>query len=150
MSFNLSECHVLHITKVKCPIQTRYTILGNVLESVPSAKYLGVTSDDLSWSPHIDTIFKKANNTLVFLKRTIKVHNKVHTLHNTSSTTAGVCFNSLVPSYSAIKKSRGPKTELWGTPLTTGALSDEISSTTTLCVQPVRNGDFHSRCHLMP
>ena len=32
--------------------------------------------DDLSWSPHIDYISKKANQTLGFLKRNIKVHNK--------------------------------------------------------------------------
>ena len=50
---------------------------GTVLESVPSAKYLGVTiSDNLSWTPHIDSVSKKANQTLGFLKRNIKVYNK--------------------------------------------------------------------------
>ena len=44
---------------------------------LPSAKYLGVTiSDNLSWSPNIDSVSKKVNQTLGFLKETIKVHNK--------------------------------------------------------------------------
>ena len=77
MRFNPSKCQVLHITRAKCPIQTRYILHGTVLESVPSAKYLGVTiSDNLSWTPHIDSVSKKANQTLGFLKRNIKVHNK--------------------------------------------------------------------------
>ena len=47
------------------------------LESVPAAKYLGVTIvDDLSWSKHIDITTKMANQTLGFLKRNIQVHNK--------------------------------------------------------------------------
>ena len=33
MSF---KCQVLHITRAKCPIQTRYILHGTVLESVPS------------------------------------------------------------------------------------------------------------------
>ena len=45
--------------------------------SVSSAKYLGVTiSDHLSWSTHIDNITKSANQTLGFLKRNIRAHNK--------------------------------------------------------------------------
>ena len=48
-----------------------------ILDTVQSAKYLGVTiSDDLSWSSHIDSIYKKANQTLEFLKMNIKVRNK--------------------------------------------------------------------------
>ena len=43
MSFNPSKCQVLHITRAKRPIQTRYILHGTVLESVPSAKYVGVT-----------------------------------------------------------------------------------------------------------
>ena len=49
----------------------------SAFESVSSAKYLGVTlSEDLSWSNHINTITKKANQTLGFIKRNIRVHNK--------------------------------------------------------------------------
>ena len=77
MSFNPSKCQVPHITRAKYPIQTRYILHDTVLESVPSAKYLGVTiSDNISWTPHIDSVSKKANQTLRFLKRNIKVHNK--------------------------------------------------------------------------
>ena len=58
--------------------KTPQHILHNVeLESVQAAKYLGVTiADDLSWSKHIDITTKKANQTLGFLKRSIRVHNK--------------------------------------------------------------------------
>ena len=43
---------VFVMSRLKCPIQTRYILHGTVLESVISAKYLGVTvSDNLSWTP---------------------------------------------------------------------------------------------------
>ena len=78
MSFHPSKCQVLHITRANCLIQTKYILHGTVLESVPPPpKYLGVTiSDNLSWTPHINSVSKKANQTLGFLKRNIKVHNK--------------------------------------------------------------------------
>ena len=70
MSFNPSKCQVLHITRAKCSIQTRYILHGTILESVPSVKYRGVTiSDNLSWTPHIDSVSKKANPTLGFFKK---------------------------------------------------------------------------------
>ena len=48
-----------------------------MLDSVSTAKYLRVTiSDDLSWSTDVDNITKIANQTLGFLKRNIRVHNK--------------------------------------------------------------------------
>ena len=72
-----SKCQVLHITRAKCPVQTRYILHGTILESVPSAKYLGVTiSGKHSWTSHTDSVSKKANQTLRFLKRNINVHNK--------------------------------------------------------------------------
>ena len=47
-----NDIHTLEIWEKRCPIQTRYILHGTVLESVPSAKYLGVTiSDNLSWTP---------------------------------------------------------------------------------------------------
>ena len=77
MSFYPSKFQIIHITRAKCPIQTRYKLHGTVLESVLSAKYLGASvSDNPFWSPHIDSVSKKANQTLWFLKRNMKVHNK--------------------------------------------------------------------------
>ena len=77
MQFNPYKCQVLQITKKAKPLNIK-CILHNVeLESVPAAKYLGVTiADDLSWSKHIDITTKKANQTLGFLKRIIRIHNK--------------------------------------------------------------------------
>ena len=77
MNFNPLKCQVFHVTHLKNPIGTKYFLHDTVLDSVSSAKYLGVTiSDDLSWSTHIDNITKSANQTLGFLKRHIRVHNK--------------------------------------------------------------------------
>ena len=77
MNFNLSKYQVLHVTRIKNPIETNYFLHDTMLDSVLFAKYLGVTIlDDLSWSTHIDNITKIANQTLGFLKRNIWVHNK--------------------------------------------------------------------------
>ena len=72
-----SQCQVLHITRKGKPLNTKYILHNVELESVSAAKYLGVTiADDLSWSPHIDNTTKKASQTLDFLKRNVRVHNK--------------------------------------------------------------------------
>ena len=42
MDFNRSKCQVIHITRSKNPIPTQYTLHNCILESVSSAKYLGV------------------------------------------------------------------------------------------------------------
>ena len=60
MQFNPSKCQVLQITKKTKPLNTKYILHNVELESVPAAKYLGVTiADDLSWSKHIDITTKK-------------------------------------------------------------------------------------------
>ena len=62
MSFNPSKCQVIHVTRRKNRFQTDYRLHGCRLESVPSAKYLGVTiSEDLRWADYINNISKKAN-----------------------------------------------------------------------------------------
>ena len=77
MQFNPSKCQVLHITRKVKPRNTKYILYNVELESASAAKYIGVAiADDLSWSPHIDNTTKKANQTLGFLKRNIRVHNK--------------------------------------------------------------------------
>ena len=50
-------------------LNTKYILHNVELESVPTAKYLGVTIvDDLSWSKHIDITTKRQTKLLVSLK----------------------------------------------------------------------------------
>ena len=47
--FNPGKCQVIHITRSKSPVKSRYFMHNQELESVDAAKYLGVTiSKDLS------------------------------------------------------------------------------------------------------
>ena len=67
MNFNPAKCQVIHVTRLKYPIPSKYFFHNTELESVSAAKYLGVTiSEDLRCGKHIDVITKKANQTLVF------------------------------------------------------------------------------------
>ena len=73
MSFHPQKCQLLKVTKKHFPSNYDYSIHGVSIESVKSAKYLGVTiSSDLSWSPHISEICKKAPNTVNFLHKNFK------------------------------------------------------------------------------
>ncbi|MCG8046380.1 MAG: hypothetical protein JAY66_11960 [Candidatus Thiodiazotropha taylori] len=77
MEFNPSKCQVIHISRSKKPIKSKYFMHGQELESVDSAKYLGVTiSKDLSWNSHISNIAASANRTLGFVKRNVKTKNQ--------------------------------------------------------------------------
>ena len=70
MAFNPDKCQVMHITKSRIPVQSQYTLHGQTLESLDSAKYLDVTiSQDLNWNKHINNITGKANRTLRFIKK---------------------------------------------------------------------------------
>lgn len=54
-----------------------YTLHGHTLSSVPQIKYLGVQiSQDLKWNKHISSVSSKANQTLGFLKRNIKINSR--------------------------------------------------------------------------
>ena len=76
VDYNPTKCQVLHITRSKTNIPSKYNLHNIIPESVSAAKYLGVTiSDDLSWGTHINKITEKANQ-IGLLKRNIKVHNK--------------------------------------------------------------------------
>ena len=77
MSFHPEKCEVIHITTKKYPIIHKYTLHGHTLLSVPQIKYLGVQiSEDLKWNSHINSISSKANQTLGFLKRNLKINSQ--------------------------------------------------------------------------
>ena len=76
MQFNPSKCQVIRITKAHYPLPTNYTLHGETLEVVTSARYLGVDiADDLSWKTHITRITNNANKSLGFVRRNLKSRN---------------------------------------------------------------------------
>ena len=67
---NVAKCQSIRATKHPLPKQIihDYSLHNQVLENVPSAKYLGITiTDDLDWGQHINNVTSKATRTLYFL-----------------------------------------------------------------------------------
>ena len=78
MEFSPSKCQVLHVTRSRKPVMSRYFMHNQKLESVDTAKCLGVNiSKDLSWNTHINNITASANRTLGFVKRMYKQKIKI-------------------------------------------------------------------------
>ena len=75
MNFHPDKCQVLRITRNRSNIiEATYTLHGHTLEVVDCAKYLGVSiTKDLNWSTHINNTTRKANSTLAFLRRNIRI-----------------------------------------------------------------------------
>lgn len=72
MSFNSKKCYILRITRKHKPVIHNYTIDGEVLTTVLSQTYLGLTlHEHLSWEPHINNMTAKAGRTLGFIKRNL-------------------------------------------------------------------------------
>ena len=67
--FQRRKCEVLCITNKKYPIQHSYFIHGQKLATKTDLKY---PSSNLSWSKHVNNIFKKSNSTMAFLRRNIR------------------------------------------------------------------------------
>ncbi len=73
MLFNASKCYILRISRTKTPRETLYSINGQVLKQVTDTAYLGVTlSEHLKWTTHIDSLCRKSNSTLGFLRRNLR------------------------------------------------------------------------------
>ena len=55
-------------------VSSTYTLHGHTLQEVSSTKYLGMTLQcEARFNHHIDGIVTKANQTLVFLRRNLKI-----------------------------------------------------------------------------
>ena len=88
MMFNPDKSEVIRITNTRNIINALYHIHGHILSITDKAKYLGVTIDNrLSWNSHIDSITRKSNNTLSFLRRNLSTCPK---------DVKNVCYKSLV------------------------------------------------------
>ena len=63
MKFSVAKCHSMRVTKHPLPKQIihDYSLHNQVIENVPSAKYLGITiTDDLDWGQDINNVTSKA------------------------------------------------------------------------------------------
>ena len=75
MEFHPQKCQAIYVSRSRNPLHHQYILHGQFLESVPSAKYLGITiTKDLTWSQHILNVSNKANSTLGFLRRSLKIN----------------------------------------------------------------------------
>ena len=79
MSFHPGKCTTLPVIspmRTKKLLRPAYQLHNHTLANVTSAKYLGVTiAQDLDWDLHVHNITTKANRTLGFLRRNLKVNN---------------------------------------------------------------------------
>jgi hypothetical protein len=63
--YDPEKCSVLTITNKKNPVKHNYLLHNHTLESVSSAKYLGITlQSDLKWTQHANNIVANANKSL--------------------------------------------------------------------------------------
>ena len=72
MTFNPQKCQTISVTKKRTPNNKTYSIHGQALDKVSSAKYLGINiHQSMSWNHHISLVAKKANSTRAFLQRNV-------------------------------------------------------------------------------
>ena len=77
MTFHPNKCVQLPVTRMKEPPATKYHLHEHTLDTVDSTDYLGIKfTKNLSWSQHIGNISAKANKTLGFLRRNLKISSK--------------------------------------------------------------------------
>ena len=74
MELNVKKCQAITFTRKRNRYQHLYYLYGEPLESVTSANYLGLTiTSDLKWNQPVSNICQKANNTLAFLRRNLRI-----------------------------------------------------------------------------
>ena len=62
------------MTRKRTTLQSQYQLHGHTLNNTEEIKYLGVTiTKDLRWDSHVNKVINKANKTLGFLRRTLKI-----------------------------------------------------------------------------
>ena len=75
--FHTVKCNLMTVSRRLIKEDRVYKMHGHELQKVEEAKYLGVIhQQDGSWSRHIEETVKKANQTLGFLRRNLKIGSK--------------------------------------------------------------------------
>ena len=73
MELNPGKRKALHTTRARTPIKVTYTMHNQVLDSVSSARYLGVDlSTNLNFNSHIQGISANVNKSFGYIKRNIR------------------------------------------------------------------------------
>ena len=81
MMVKVKKCKIMRITRKNSPLVRDYHINIQSLDSVHIYKDLGLlTSSNLSWNSHIDSITARANKVLGLVKRTCKDFKDITTL----------------------------------------------------------------------
>ncbi|KAL8599335.1 hypothetical protein ACOMHN_008050 [Nucella lapillus] len=71
------RCSTLRVSRKRDKTTPAYELHGQTIENVSTTKYLGVNiQENMQWESHIDSITKKANKTLGFIRRNLKIGNK--------------------------------------------------------------------------
>ena len=77
MAFHPERCSAIRVIRSRKPISSNYSFKGHHLEMEDSTRYLGVELQfNMSWNRHMDQTVKKANSTLGFLRRNLRVSNE--------------------------------------------------------------------------
>ena len=72
MSFNAKKCYILPINRKDRSKNYFYQLNNTILQHVDQNPYLGLQfSGDLTWTPHITKIAKKASHNLGFIRRNL-------------------------------------------------------------------------------
>ena len=77
MAFHPTKCNAIRVTQARKPKRSAYTLKGHTLNMEDSKRYLGVELlSYMSLNHHMDQAVKKANSTLGFLHRNLRISNE--------------------------------------------------------------------------
>ena len=105
----------MSIARSRSPFTYLYALCGQVLSSVPEARYLGImVTDELSLSSHVQSIYSKANSTLGFLRHNLRLKESAYIslVRSTLEYAASVWDSHLAKDINKLENCRGDRQDL--------------------------------------